>query len=105
MSWRRTSTAFPPHEGRGGWSWYTGAAGWYYRLMVESLLGVSIQGDRMFLRPLLPPDWPEVTMTCQIRGERYSITVTGETEGSRSITVNGFPVTEDWVALPRTGAK
>ena len=51
--------AVPPHGGRGGWSWYTGAAGWMYRLMLESLLGLSVRGDRLRLTPLLPRDWPE----------------------------------------------
>jgi cyclic beta-1,2-glucan synthetase len=49
--------AVAPHVGRGGWSWYTGSAGWMYRLIVESLLGVERKGERLALAPQLPPDW------------------------------------------------
>ena len=42
--------ALAPHTGRGGWSWYTGSAGWMYRLIVESLLGLTLEGDRSALR-------------------------------------------------------
>ena len=49
--------AVAPHVGRGGWSWYTGSAGWMYRLIVESLLGVERCGERLALAPQLPPDW------------------------------------------------
>jgi len=47
----------PQHEGRGGWTWYTGSAGWMYRLILESLLGVRRQADRLFIEPLLPAGW------------------------------------------------
>jgi cyclic beta-1,2-glucan synthetase len=49
-----------PHVGRGGWSWYTGAAGWMYRVALESLLGLTmIEGEYFLLRPCIPHDWPE----------------------------------------------
>ena len=46
--------ALPPHTGRGGWTWYTGSAGWMYRLIVESLLGVTLHHDRLRIAPCLP---------------------------------------------------
>jgi cellobiose phosphorylase len=46
-----------PHIGRGGWTWYTGSAGWMYRLLTETLLGVHREGDRLRLEPRLPRDW------------------------------------------------
>ena len=47
-----------PHIGRGGWSWYTGSAGWLYRLITETLLGVQLEdGKRLRLAPILPDDW------------------------------------------------
>ncbi|HVE51553.1 MAG TPA: cyclic beta 1-2 glucan synthetase, partial [Casimicrobiaceae bacterium] len=55
--------AVVPHSGRGGWSWYTGSAGWMYRLIVESLLGVVREADRLRFAPLLPAAWP----SCEIR--------------------------------------
>jgi len=50
--------AVAPHIGRGGWTWYTGSAAWMYRLIVESLLGVSLHGDRLRIEPCLPPTGP-----------------------------------------------
>jgi cellobiose phosphorylase len=48
----------PPHVGRGGWTWYTGAAGWWYRFAVERLLGVRRVGGKITLAPMLPSEWP-----------------------------------------------
>ena len=47
----------PPHTGRGGWTWYTGSAGWMYQLAVDALLGFRFEADRLRLEPLLPDDW------------------------------------------------
>ena len=49
--------AVAPHTGRGGWSWYTGSAGWMYRLMLESLLGLDRVGNTLRVVPCLPRDW------------------------------------------------
>ena len=46
--------ALAPHTGRGGWTWYTGSAGWMYRLVVESLLGLRLEVDRLRFAPCLP---------------------------------------------------
>ncbi|MGA9420829.1 MAG: cyclic beta 1-2 glucan synthetase, partial [Rhodanobacteraceae bacterium] len=54
--------AIPPHTGRGGWTWYTGSAGWMYRLATESLLGVRRSGDRLRFEPCLPGAWPGFTL-------------------------------------------
>jgi cellobiose phosphorylase len=51
-----------PHAGRGGWTWYTGSAGWCYRLVIESLLGLHLEVDRLRFAPCLPPAW----QTCQV---------------------------------------
>ncbi len=47
----------PQHAGRGGWTWYTGSAGWMYRLIIESLLGIRLVVDRLHLAPVMPADW------------------------------------------------
>ena len=47
----------PQHPGRGGWTWYTGSAGWMYRLITESLLGLRLVVDKLYLEPLIPKDW------------------------------------------------
>src|SRR5690606_29371140 len=62
--------AVQPHVGRGGWTWYTGSAGWMYRLLLESLLGLRLEGDTLRLSPCIPTDWP-----CYRVGYRYRATV------------------------------
>jgi cellobiose phosphorylase len=68
--------AVEPHVGRGGWTWYTGAAGWMHRLLVESLLGVRLEADRLRLTPRLPRAWPTLTLHYRYRETFYHITVT-----------------------------
>lgn len=46
-----------PRRGQGGWTWYTGSAGWFYRVATEGILGVTRRGDRLHLEPALPPEW------------------------------------------------
>ena len=57
-----------PHAGRGGWSWYTGAAGWLLRAGVESLLGVRVEAGLLLLQPCLPPHWPSAQVTLRLAG-------------------------------------
>ena len=64
-----------PHGGRGGWTWYTGSAGWMYRLIVESLLGLQRRGDTLRLAPCLPADWPEVALRYRYGDTVYRIRV------------------------------
>jgi cyclic beta-1,2-glucan synthetase len=64
-----------PWAGRGGWSWYTGAAGWLYRAAVESLLGVQRQGSRVRFTPVLPPGWPAVCVTLRWQGRPHRFTL------------------------------
>ena len=57
-----------PHAGQGGWSWYTGAAGWLLRAAVESIIGVRIEAGRLHVKPCLPADWPNATVLLQHQG-------------------------------------
>jgi len=68
--------ALSPHVGRGGWTWYTGSSGWLYRLMVESLLGLKLLGDRLIIAPCLPEDWTTYRMNYRYRDTIYRIVVT-----------------------------
>jgi cellobiose phosphorylase len=63
----------PGHLGRGGWSWYTGSAGWMYRLLTESLLGLRREGDRLTFAPLVPDDWRRWSADWRHGGTRYHI--------------------------------
>ena len=51
--------SYPPHVGRGGWTWYTGSAGWFYQAILESILGFQRLGDRLVFQPCLPPEWSQ----------------------------------------------
>jgi cyclic beta-1,2-glucan synthetase len=87
--------AAAPHIGRGGWSWYTGSAGWMYRLVVESLLGLRLQGDKLRLAPCLPADWQACKIHYRYRETVYHIAVsqtrTGDDgkNGVTRVTVDG----------------
>jgi cyclic beta-1,2-glucan synthetase len=48
-----------PYQGRGGWTWYTGSCGWMYRAGIESILGLQVRANTLFLKPCIPPEWPE----------------------------------------------
>ena len=64
-----------PHTGRGGWSWYTGSAGWMYRLVLESLLGLTLEPDRLRFEPCLPPAWHGFALRYRYRETVYDIAV------------------------------
>ncbi len=67
--------AVPPHAGRGGWTWYTGSAAWMYRLMLESLLGLRLDGDRLSFAPCLPAAWNGFTVHYRYRETVYHVKV------------------------------
>jgi cellobiose phosphorylase len=83
--------ALSPHTGRGGWTWYTGSAGWMYRLIVESLLGLRLEVDKLHVAPCLPADWEAFKVHYRYRETVYHIDVlqTAEDKGGASVTVDG----------------
>ena len=68
--------AVAPHIGRGGWTWYTGSAGWMYRLLIETLLGVNLAGDQLRLTPRLPKSWTTCKIHYRYRQTVYHVTIT-----------------------------
>jgi cellobiose phosphorylase len=88
--------ASPAHAGRGGWSWYTGSASWMYRLMLESLLGVRVEGASLHVAPCLPEGWRNVTLRYRYHETMYKITIT------QLSADNGEPGIEvDSIACPK----
>lgn len=65
--------ANPQQRGRGGWTWYTGSAGWYQYVVLTSLLGFQKQGDRLRFRPVLPPGWEEIRLTYRYGNATYHL--------------------------------
>ncbi|MEO7102133.1 MAG: glycosyl hydrolase family 65 protein [Gemmatimonadaceae bacterium] len=76
-----------PHAGHGGWSWYTGSAGWLYRAGTEWLLGIQVQGDRLVVDPCIPSSWSGFSATLRYRSAQYEITVENPSGVCGGITV------------------
>ncbi len=84
--------AEPPHVGRGGWTWYTGSAGWMYRAGLESMLGFRLRGARLVVDPCIPHAWRGFEMVFRYRSARYDIVVEnprGVSRGVSSVEVDG----------------
>jgi len=75
-----------PHVGRGGWTWFTGSAAWLYRLILESLLGISINIDKITFNPCLPEDWKEFKIRYLFQETGYQITVR-QTEAQTAVVI------------------
>ena len=78
--------AAPPHTSRGGWTWYTGAAGWMYRLTLETLLGLQLHVDHLQITPCLPPEWNSYKIHYRYRETIYHITITRNADESQQLT-------------------
>jgi len=84
--------AVAPHQGRGGWTWYTGSAGWMYRLLIETLLGLNLEGDQLRLTPRLPKTWTTYKIHYRYRQTHYHLTITrlaAGLPGSSQISLDG----------------
>jgi cellobiose phosphorylase len=90
-----------PHTGRGGWTWYTGSAGWMYRLIVESLLGLSLEIDRLRIAPRVPAAWKEFQIHYRYRETFYHITIHnhGQVSSCHRLTLDGAAVSADFITL------
>jgi cellobiose phosphorylase len=66
----------PQHAGRGGWTWYTGSAGWMYQLLTESLLGIRLEVDQLRIEPRIPASWRDLAVHYRHRETVYHIQVT-----------------------------
>ena len=92
--------ALVPHSGRGGSTWYTGSAGWLYQLIVERLLGVRLDVDKLRFFPCLPDAWPSFKLHYRYRDTFYHITI--KNAGDRAATrvvVDGVDQPDDAVPL------
>jgi cyclic beta-1,2-glucan glucanotransferase len=85
----------PPHVGRGGWTWYTGSAGWMYRAGLEEILGFRLRGASLLLDPCIPKTWPGFKIVFRYRSARYEI----EVENPRGVCRGMAHAELDGVAL------
>ena len=89
-----------PHVGRGGWSWYTGSAGWLYRLMLETLLGVTREGGKLHFKPCLPGEWDRFALNYRYGQTTYHIIVLRvEGKSKAGIAIDGVDQSNSFVAL------
>jgi cyclic beta-1,2-glucan synthetase len=77
--------AHPMHLGRGGWTWYTGSAGWMYRAAIEELLGLDRHGTTFAIDPCIPAMWPGYTVDWRMGRSVYRITVTNPEHRCRGV--------------------
>jgi cyclic beta-1,2-glucan synthetase len=94
------------HVGRGGWTWYSGSAGWLHRAGTEWILGIRVRGSRLMIDPCIPAVWPGFSVTLQHGAARYEIAVenpngvcrgvaTLELDGAPQMERCGVPLTDD----------
>jgi cellobiose phosphorylase len=70
------------HKGRGGWTWYTGSAGWMYQFILESFVGLERRGPFLQLKPCFPLHWPSISLSYRYGGSEYHITLFQLTDNS-----------------------
>jgi cyclic beta-1,2-glucan synthetase len=98
--------AVPPHTGRGGWTWYTGSAGWMYRAAVEYILGFKLEGDRLRIDPCIPRWWREFEITYRRGKTTFRIKVEnphGLCRGIDKVLVDGLEQSSEEIALGDDG--
>ncbi|MCG8708294.1 cyclic beta 1-2 glucan synthetase [Brenneria sp. 4F2] len=86
-----------PHTGRAGWSWYTGSAGWAYRLLTEELLGIKGYGTAFTVHAQLPLHWPSLSMRYRHGHSQYHIRVARG--GEYSVEMDGVILPDDKIPL------
>jgi cyclic beta-1,2-glucan synthetase len=101
--------SMPPHVGRGGWTWYTGSAGWFYRVALEYLLGFRLRGDQLLLDPCIPKSWPAFEISFRHGSARYEISIEnplGVCRGVLAIKLDGqmLPAKPALIPLADDGA-
>jgi len=91
-----------PWVGRGGWTWYTGAAAWAWRLGVEGILGLRKEEGALRIDPCIPPTWGGFEAWVRMGGQRIHVVVTNPDavgRGIAAITLDGEPLDSSWIRL------
>ncbi|GGA02617.1 hypothetical protein GCM10011408_25080 [Dyella caseinilytica] len=102
-----------PYIGRGGWTWYTGSAGWLYRAGLEAILGFQRLGDHLLINPCVPTSWPRFEITYRHRGGHRGIThyliavenPDGVSSGVASVELDGKTLHTEQIPLVDDGQK
>lgn len=93
--------------GRGGWTWYTGSASWFYRVALESILGLTKRGNRLTITPCVPRDWPGYRIEYRVGTARYEIDVQlhppDAVDAASTVVLDGRPVDDGGIDLVDDG--
>ncbi len=96
----------PPHTGRGGWTWYTGSAGWFYRVGIEDILGFKKSGNQLEIDPCIPVHWAEYKIEYRYGNSVYAITVKNPdrvSKGVRQVLIDGTALDTGMISLADDG--
>jgi len=98
-----------PLTGRGGWTWYSGSAGWLYRAATESVLGLHVEADVLRLAPCIPRRWPRFELEFRDANDTtYAITVENPSSvcrGVRETTLDGVLLPASEIPRVRDGKR
>lgn len=89
----------PPYVGRGGWSWYTGAAGWLHRAAVESIVGLQMRAQELFFTPCLPSHWPGSELTLVRSGRTLRFVLVRVAAGASAVLPSNVPPDARWLQV------
>ena len=96
--------AEPLHKGKGGWTWYTGSAGWMYQLILSSFIGMKKEGDKLFFAPCIPKEWPSIKLSYRFINTVYQIEILQPVaDADTRILVNGIEESNAHVFLEDDG--
>jgi cyclic beta-1,2-glucan synthetase len=85
----------PGREGRAGWTWYTGSAGWMYRIWIEEILGFHLRGDTLTISPAIPDDWEDFEITYRYRSTVYTFSIQRNASGEAMETGSPIHLVDD----------
>jgi cellobiose phosphorylase len=95
-----------PYEGRAGWSWYTGSAGWMYQAAIEYIFGLKVTKDFFTVEPCIPNDWKELSLTYRRGNSVYQVSILnpqGVERGVKSVSIDGSVVSDGKVIFTQDG--
>jgi cyclic beta-1,2-glucan synthetase len=99
-------SASPLRTGASGWTWYTGSAGWMYRVWIEDVVGFRLRGNQLFLRPEFPEDWSSCKLTFRFHSSLYRIEMDRVSQGNTCrIEVDGKFARQGFVPLVDDGGE